>query len=153
MSLDTQSIEIIGRGRLVEQLLLGNVEVAVPTRDRGIDLIAYLDLGVSFVACPIQLKAATGRAFSISGKYAKFPSLIHAFVWNITGEKTEIYALTQLQAIEVAEQMGYTKTQSWLEDERYAVTKISDGLLDRFQPYLMTSHRWQDTIVAAMPPC
>lgn len=152
--MDSQSVEIIGRSRLVEQLLLGGVEVALPARDRGIDLVAYLDLEealAAFVACPIQMKAATGRSFSISAKYARFPNLIHAYVWNIT-LKPEIYALTQVQAIAVAEEMRYTKTASWLDGGHYTNTKVggAGALFDLLQPFRMTPELWHDKIAAAM---
>src|SRR5437667_4051303 len=64
--MDTQMIEIMGRNRLIDELLRAGLEVALPLRDRGIDLIAYVDLAdqvSAFVACPIQMKAASGRFF------------------------------------------------------------------------------------------
>ena len=39
--MDTQMIEIMGRNRLIDELLRAGLEVALPLRDRGIDLIAY----------------------------------------------------------------------------------------------------------------
>ena len=69
--MDTQVIEILGRNRLVDELLLAGLEVALPERDRGIDLIAYVDLvdsAASFAAVPIQMKAASARS-----KRAKMP--------------------------------------------------------------------------------
>lgn len=60
--MDTQTLEIIGRNRLVNELLQAGLEIATPLRDRGIDLIAYLDIhkdATSFVASPIQMKAAS----------------------------------------------------------------------------------------------
>ena len=71
----------MGRNRLIEQLLEAGLEVALPLRDHGIDLIAYADRrDPSFVACPIQMKAGTLKSFGIDRKYEKFPNLIHAFV-------------------------------------------------------------------------
>ena len=76
--LDTQVIELLGRNRLVSELLRAGLEVAVPARDRGIDLIAYLDLidpqdeakdpasagrVQRFAARPIQMKAASQQSF------------------------------------------------------------------------------------------
>lgn len=58
---DSQLTELSGRHFLIAQLVAGGLEVAVPVRDRGIDLIAYLDLSAEtqqFVACPIQMKAS-----------------------------------------------------------------------------------------------
>ena len=81
--MDTQVIEIIGRNRLVNELLRAGLEVARPERDRGIDLIAYADLSPtvqSFIARPIQMKAASGQAFSLATKYHRLPDLILAYV-------------------------------------------------------------------------
>ena len=85
--MDSQVVEMLGRNRLVSDLLQAGLEVALPVRDRGIDLIAYADLGSKvsrFVARPIQMKAALGRSFSIDRKYAKIHDLIYAYVWHAT---------------------------------------------------------------------
>jgi len=53
---DSQLTELIGRHFLIARLAAGGLEVAIPVRDRGVDLIAYLDLGTEtkqFVSCPI----------------------------------------------------------------------------------------------------
>jgi len=76
--MDAQLVEMLGRHRLIAELLRANLEVAIPARDRGIDLIAYADLETQvtrFSACPIQLKAALGGSFSVDRKYAKFSRL------------------------------------------------------------------------------
>jgi hypothetical protein len=64
-------VEIIGRNYLVSMVVSDGLEVARPERDRGVDLIAYLDLDEArrFVACPIQMKAATTASFSLFSKY------------------------------------------------------------------------------------
>lgn len=86
--LDPQRIELIGRNLLVNALLRDGLEVARPERDRGIDLIAYVDRGPvgpsgrQFVARPIQMKAFTGRRFSIDRKYLVVPGLHLAYLWN-----------------------------------------------------------------------
>jgi len=38
--MDTQTIEILGRNRLVTELISAGIEVALPLRDHGVDLIA-----------------------------------------------------------------------------------------------------------------
>src|SRR5262245_32215102 len=61
VELDSQVIEILGRQRLIAELLRDGLEVAVPVRDRGVDLIAYADLSqqvARFASRPIQMKAA-----------------------------------------------------------------------------------------------
>lgn len=74
-ALDSQIIELLGRNRLVDELMRAGLEVAIPIRDRGVDLIAYADLEskvASFVTCSIQMKASSLAAFGIDQKYQKF---------------------------------------------------------------------------------
>ena len=81
--MDRQVIEFIGRNHLINELLRARLEAVRPERDRGIDLIVYADLksrASSFIARPLQMKAASREHFSINRKYEKFPDLILAFV-------------------------------------------------------------------------
>lgn len=81
--MDPQVVELLGRNRLTDEILRGGLEVAHPSRDRGIDLIAYADIDTnvpSFIARPIQMKAASVQSFGINQKYKKFPNLLIAFV-------------------------------------------------------------------------
>ena len=75
--MDTQQIGIIGKHILIANLIAADLEVAEPIRDRGIDLIAFLDRakGGRFLACPIQLKTATNRVFGLDSKYENFSGL------------------------------------------------------------------------------
>lgn len=149
IAIDTGAVEIIGRHRLIQELLTAGLEVAIPQRDRGIDLIAYVDRDArlpSFVAVPIQLKAATGRSFSIATKYSKFPNLLHAFVWGLgKGIDPVTYALTQAEAVGVGEAMGWTKTESWRRGF-YTSQQPGRRLLSLLEPYRMNTERWWEKI-------
>lgn len=167
--MDTQVIELLGRNRLVSELLRAGLEVAIPARDRGIDLIAYRDLidppeGAEvhapnpakpvqrFVAKPIQMKAASRQSFSISRKYAKLRDLVLAFVWNLQDpDRAVTYALTYDEAVAVGEAMGYTATSSWTDKDTYATTQPSAKLLEKLEPYRMTPERWWDKVAGAAP--
>ena len=99
--LDKQLIELAGRNWLASQLQSAGIQVARPERDRGIDLIAYIDRDErvgkleTFVARPIQLKAASCKSFSLDPKYEKVPGLILAYVWNLaTPSETVCVALS-----------------------------------------------------------
>ncbi len=84
--MDAQQIELLGRTRLMSELLEADLEVAVPARDRGVDLIAYADLGSrvkNFVAVPIQMKAFSTSGFGINKKYEKVSNLLLAYVWGV----------------------------------------------------------------------
>lgn len=148
--MDGQLIEILGRNRLVHELLLAGLEVGLPMRDHGIDLIAYADLAdhvVAFAACPIQMKAASAQSFSINSKYAKFPNLIHAYVWGIGGTvEAATYAMTQTEAVGIADEMGYTLTASW-RSGAYATQKPSRRLLEALAPFRMTPALWREKVM------
>jgi hypothetical protein len=143
--MDAQIVEIMGRNRLVNELLSAGLEVALPLRDRGIDLIAYADLGPqvdAFFACPIQMKASSSRSFSINRKYEKFPCLLQVYVWGLQSpELAETYALTHAEALSIGEKMGFTSTPSWKQGT-YATQKPSRRLMELIQPYLMSPERW-----------
>jgi hypothetical protein len=141
---------LLGRQRLIAELLQADLEIALPVRDRGIDLIAYADLETQvsqFVACPIQLKAAVGSCFSIDRKYAKFPNLLIAYVWYVEDVARAVtYATTYQEALDIADAMGYTKTVSWNRG-LYVVTKPSPELVRRLEPQRMTPEAWKGKVL------
>ena len=140
--MDTQQVELLGRNQLISELLRADLEVAIPERDKGIDLIAYVDKD-KFLARPIQLKASIGKSFSIDKKYSKFPDMIIAYVWYANEPaKTVTYALTYSEAIKVADQMGWTKTTSW-KSGKYVTTKPGAKLLEMLKPFKMTMDKWK----------
>ncbi len=109
---DGQLTEIAGKHLLISRLVAAGFEVAEPLRDKGIDLVAYRDGegGKDFAAYPIQLKASSQESFSLDKKYARFPRLLIAYVWNVqTPERSEVYALTFSDALQVMEKKGYAK--------------------------------------------
>ena len=149
--IDRQLVELAGRHWLTSQLLQAGLEVARPERDRGIDLIAYVDFrqpGEGFVACPIQMKAATKEIFGLDPKYSKFPGLILAYVWNLGNpSETKCYALTYDDAFVIADTLGWTTTKSFQtggrsKKPRYITTKPSKDLRNRLAAYEMNSERW-----------
>lgn len=150
--LDSQAVEILGKNKLINELLKAGLEVASPIRDRGIDLIAYIDIDKdnqlqSFVACPLQMKAATERRFSIDRKYEKFSKLLLVFVWEVSDPNSNIiYALTYHEAVEVGKEMGWTITRSWQEGNYYNTNKPNEKLVNLLEKYQMTSEKWWDKV-------
>ena len=147
--MDSQTIELLGRHRLADELILAGLEVAYPARDRGIDVIAYADLderSERFVACPIQMKASSGRRFGVYRKYARFSEIILAYVWNLRSpDDAETFALTYAEAEAVAEAMGWTETASWTEKGGYS-SAPSAKLMELLEPYRMTPVRWYEKV-------
>ncbi len=151
MARDTQKIEIIGRNRLTNELLAAGFEVAQPLRDRGIDLIAYLDIDDAvnhFAAVPIQLKVARKAYFTVNRKYDKFPNLILAYVWGVDEGSVEgvSYALTQAEAVGIADQMNWTNTDSWINGGLYTTTRPSRRVRDALEPYHMSVEAWNQKL-------
>ena len=97
VAVDSQLTELLGRNQLVSELIRAGLEIALPLRDRGIDLIAYADMerGLDdFFACPIQMKASKGATLSLDRKYKKIHNLVSAYIWYIGNpSKTVTYAL------------------------------------------------------------
>jgi len=148
--MDTQKTEIIGRNRLINELLEAGLEVAMPIRDRGVDLIAYIDIDDEidrFIAFPIQLKVSTDRRFSVMRKYNRFPNLIIAYVWGIgDGGNAVTYALTQQESTAIAESMGWTATASWEKGFYHSIT--SKKLSQLLEPYVMTPTAWRTKLLS-----
>jgi hypothetical protein len=151
MGIDTQVVELLGRHRLMSELLRDGLEVAVPARDRGVDLIAYSDLSLqvaTFAARPIQMKAFTTRGFSAARKYTKIADLIMAYVWHLGGEEPAVtFAMPYAEVVKVAEAMGWTVTASWQDGGAYTTTSPSQKLLGLLEQYRMGPGKWWVLVV------
>ena len=137
MKLDTQQIEILGRNFLTSLFVAEDIEIAIPIRDKGLDLIAFKSISAQgrFRAIPVQMKAFSGRGFSVHRKYEKFPDLLMAYVWNVQNPlKTEAVVMTFKEAVGVAEILGWTQTTSW-ERAGYSVTNAGKRVLNELLPY------------------
>ena len=149
---DTQLTELAGRFALISQLTKDGLEVALPIRDRGIDLVVYADLeeqGTQFVACPIQLKVTTGRRFDLDSKYARIANLLLVYVWDVQeADQSRTYALTYSEALDIYTKRGFTKTATW-EKGKYSVPSPGPGLVKMLEPFLMKPEGWRERILSA----
>ena len=147
---DSQVVELLGRQQLIAGLLRDGLEVAVPARDRGIDLIAYANLSrqVSrFSARPIQMKASTVSGFGVDQKYGRFADLILAYVWHLDDPKAVVtYAMTYDDAVKIAEALDWTKTQSWAQGQ-YVTNNPSKQLLAMLESHRMLEGQWWNLVV------
>lgn len=140
MQKDTQVVELAGRHWLIGQLLTFGLEVANPVRDRGVDLVVYMDRSDAFRALPVQVKASSLSAFSVHDKYKKTKDLVLAYVWNVGTEAKETCAfiLTVDDAEEVVAKMGWAREGK----SGYTTTSPSKRLQEAINPYLSTPERW-----------
>jgi hypothetical protein len=143
------NIEVIGRNCLVSELAHVNVDVALPVRaDLKVDLIAFVD-GPTFIARPIQLKAWSARGFSIEAKYANYPGLLLAHLWHLADKPANpvCYCLTYAEALALADQFGWTKTDAWLKGGKYVTTNPSKALTAALdEQFRMTPEKWVSKI-------
>ncbi len=153
---DTQKVELLGRNRLIDELLRDDLEVALPVRDRGIDLIAYADLisaTATYAARPIQMKAAWTNSFVIERKYAKFPGLLLAYVWHLDDRQRAVtFAMSYEESLAIANKMRWLGGVSWARG-KYSTTKPSAELIRLLEPYRMGLGSWRQRILdgVAMP--
>lgn len=136
--IDTQQVEIIGRNLLVSCCIADGVEVSLPMRDRGIDVIVFDDMCENgrFKALPVQLKSSSDRSFSVHKKYDKFPNLLMAYVW-LAADPTDatLFIMTYLEAREIADKLGWTNTDSWITGGGYSTQSPSKRVMDELERY------------------
>jgi hypothetical protein len=144
-------------GRQVERIALLHLEVSVlragfqlatPTIDSGIDAVVF-STGHGFTARPIQLKAFSGRGWSLYQRYEKFDQLLMAYVWGAVSAEAEVLVMTYAESLGIAKVMGYTKSASWVDGAGsgkpgYYVTSMTIGskLHHMMKPYSATPERW-----------
>jgi hypothetical protein len=147
---DTQITELAGRHYLISQLLSGGVEVASPVRDKGIDLIAYLDSVDShtdFLAIPIQLKANQEARFGVDKKYEKIRNLLMVYAWKVSTQEPELYALSYQEVVEQLESRNHTKSPSWIKHGGYSL-KVNDAWRERLRQFRMRPEDWHATLLS-----
>jgi hypothetical protein len=139
INLDTQQKELIGTALFEVALLRQGFEIAQPRRDRGIDLIVFVDKpGSPFRALPLQLKVATRQAFNLDKKYDSIPGLVLAYVWVLDGQEPEYYLMTFAEAEAL---LGEARdTDSWRLKGQYAISTLDNSRRQQMQPY---RNRWQ----------
>jgi hypothetical protein len=146
---DSQVTVLRGQHRLVDQLLQAGIEVALPIRDRGVDLIAYIDRTSKFAAVPIQLKASSKRSIGLDQKYAQCPGLLLAYIWKIDLHDSTTFAMTCPEAMAIARAMGWTKTRAWENDGRYTNNSPGRKLCKMLEKHRMNAARWNSKVIEA----
>ncbi len=148
--MDSQIIELRGRNWLMNELMEAGLEFALPARDRGIDLVIYSDLEEKvkrFIAVPVQMKAASQRAFSIDRRYMKFPNLLLVYVWELDDPaNTHTYALNYPEVFRISQKMGWTESSSWKINGRYSTSNPSKKLMELLIPHRMSPIKWRSKV-------
>jgi len=146
--MDKQIVELLGRNHLIDEILRAGFEVALPLRDRGVDIIVYADLGANvqrFISRPIQLKTYSGRGFRVDRKYEKIRDLLMAYVWL---SESATFACSVDESVDIANKMGWTKTASWEKGQSWTTTSPGKKLRSLLEPFRMTPEKWQEILEA-----
>lgn len=130
-------VEVAGRNWLMAQLLTRGFEVAVPVVDRGVDLIAFREVGHEGIrALPLQLKCASFESFSLDRKY-EGRGIPLIYIWDVLRQPTA-FMLSYDEALSVLGAQA-AASKSWTDGGKYSITTIGNGLRSRLQPY---AGRW-----------
>jgi hypothetical protein len=143
VAMDTQQVELIGRHYLMAELLRAGLEVAVPIRDRGIDLIAYADIDARitrFVSCPIQMKATMGRSFSVASKYEARAQSAYRLRVEPSRIRSKINICPDLWRGDC--RGGQPRLDEHCNRGLYTTTKPSARVVELLEPYRMTPGKW-----------
>ena len=95
------------------------------------------------------MKAAMEEVFSLDPKYERIPRLIMVYIWRLRdSSETLCFGMTYSEAYQIAEEMGYTKTDSWMTGGKrkkhgYSTTRPSERLKGLLQPYQMDPIKWE----------
>jgi hypothetical protein len=92
-----------------------------------------LGLGLEILCGLLCCSCAQGDCFResvpcgyLDRKYSKFPDLLIAYVWNVSEPaRTQIYVLTQQETVDIATEMKYTATESWIGNGVYVVQRLA----------------------------
>ena len=137
MTLDTQQIELVGRAALETELIRHGFEVARPHRDKGIDLLVFLDEPTKpFAALPIQIKAYTGTSFGVRRKYEQITGLVLVYIWNVL-TKPRFFLMTYADAARLIP-ADRKRKPSWAKG-RWHWTKAPKSVVQGLQEF---EDRW-----------
>ncbi|MFA4940175.1 hypothetical protein [Brevundimonas sp.] len=121
---NSREVELAGRSWVVSRLLAHGIEVATPVVDSGIDLIAFKEAGVGGIkALPLQLKCATGEAFSLNAKYAE-RGITMIYVWRVMIAPTA-FIMSYAEALAVLGEKS-ASTASFAEQGAYSMSSVSN---------------------------
>ena len=113
--MDGQLVELVNTHSVIESILEASLDVAMPIRDDGVDLICYRRKGDgAWISAPIQVKSR----FDIRQKYLQRLGLLMCYVCS----RDKIYVLTHTRAMEIAKARGYLNTEAWTVKEGYSCT-------------------------------
>lgn len=141
VDMDTQQIELVGRAALESRLIREGFEVARPTRDKGIDLIVFLDEpSLPFAALSIQMKSYRGTRFGVWRKYEGMTDLVHVYVWNVL-DAPRFFLMNWAEAAALVPEQR-KRTPSWNREDSKAGWSWKNPPRDVASELVRYENRW-----------
>ncbi len=122
-----------GEALVAAELLRRHVDVAVPTYDGGVDLIAYREHNFQHIV-PIQVKAGSRNRFNFQKSWFRIDGLVLIHVWNVR-TTPEFYIFASLDQVVEALGPRYAASPSWMNKGGYSVTDPGPEIVERMQPH------------------
>lgn len=128
----------IGEMLVAAELMRLEINVAFPSHDRGVDMLAYRASDFRRVV-PIQVKTRSLTCYHFQKSWFQIRGLVLIQVWNVS-TKPEFYIFSNLQDVEEALGSKHSISPSWKNQGTYNAT--TPGNEDRRR---MQAHRdqWQ----------
>src|ERR1700730_11601211 len=119
MQVQSEMLELVGRARLMDELLEDGVNVALPMGACEIDMLAYVDSRAAacrIVSVPIKVASFCSDALSSNLEAARASGLLIALVWGLSNpEHARTFAftpaeLTVMKMIEIIERANAARS-------------------------------------------
>src|ERR1700680_5070471 len=119
VQMESEMLEMVGRARLMDELLQDGVNVALPMGACEIDMLAYVDSRTTpcrIVSVPIKVASFCCDALSSNLEAARASGLLIALVWGISNpEHVRTFAftpaeLTVVKMIEIIERASAARS-------------------------------------------
>ena len=148
-------LDLVGRARLMDELLEEGVNVVLPTGASEIDMLAYVDsrtAACTIVSVPIKVTSFCSDALSSNLEAARASGILIMLVWGVSNpEHVRTFAFTpaELTVMKMIGIIGRTGAAGSGEpaDQRRTPEAVLQNALERFA---MSPGKWREKIVAIL---
>jgi hypothetical protein len=143
--MDSEMLELVGRARLMDEMMEDGVNVALPMGACEMDMLAYVNSRTGpcrIVSVPINVASFCSDALSSNLEAARVSGLLIALVWGIGNpEDVRTFALTpaELTVVKMIEIIG-----------RANACTPEVVLRNALEPFAMSPGKWRKKITAIL---
>jgi hypothetical protein len=154
MRMESEMQQLLGRSRVMDELLEDGVNVAVTVGVGEIDMFAYVDSRTAacrIVSVPIKIASFCSDALSSNLEASRASGLLIALVWGASDpDQVRTFAftpaeLTVVKMIEIIERGGAARSGE-PPNEAYS----PEAALNVLEPFAMSAGKWREKISAIL---